>query len=287
MQLIASACCVLLSVLPFISFASKLRAVPHLVADTTAANLAATSNTANATDEQGLQLEQQVAEHYYVDELHAAGGSLLHVLVLTNDSPQSQARLQYLKSRLSAVKPLRGINSTQYASEDLLQSQQKLLPMTPQMRDEWKTNPEYHNNHARGRGLGSLACALGHYRMWQLAENMPAGKWAVILEDDAHPSTDLVGLKSVMDNIPSGPALAFLGVRHCAGQRGVISSIAGNAWGSTAYAVTAAGAKALLAEPFNHNSDHWLNIPINKWAITGFCAIPVFSESGDPSMMHN
>lgn len=275
--------CALLPLLVLGCSANNFRAVPHLRTEDT--HLAV--NAVSYIDSLLMQDEQEVLQHYHVDELQGTGGSIAHLLVLTNDSPQAQSRMVKLKAQLSSANPIQGINATRYGTEDRLATQNQLLPMTPQMRAEWETNPEYQNNHARGRGLGSLACALGHYRIWQSVVSMPVGQWAVILEDDASPMTDLAGLTQTISQIPAGPDLAFLGVRHCAGHTGMLYNIAGNAWGSTAYAVTSAGARSLLDERFNRNSDHWLNRPIMKGEIAGYCAVPIFSETGDPSMMHN
>lgn len=161
---------------------------------------------------------------------------------------------------------------------------------------------------------GGLACSLGHYHLWGLAAAASkhttddAPSWSIILEDDAHIThvhnkfhvqdprfLNLEGqelrdrLYGILAAAPPEVHIIHLDDRHCrrAGEskhmymRGVIGKEIGLwAQGSTAYAVTAYGARMLLSQPFRYSADHWLNVPVLNGQMKAFC------PSGDPFFHH-
>lgn len=218
------------------------------------------------------------------------------MLVLTTGNRVGQQRLNQLLKNLGHdfdnfnVTQLAGIDMRQFTNEDEEMSQ-NVIPMNREQRAQWlltdmgfgpvhgkRTSKEYESN-------GALACSLGHWKMWQLASNATSGKWTVILEDDAQPAAGVTGrsLEELLATVPEGVDEVFLDDRHCqsfGGHVGVVSGSGLNhfAMGSTAYAVTAAGAKAMLAVPFRYPADHWLNVPVRTGAIKAYCpaALPAF-----------
>jgi len=234
----------------------------------------------------------------------APPGLLGDAYVLTIDTPNGRARLQGVFAAMEQLTintfvRVVGLTATQYANEDA-EERQARFPMTDAMRSEWLTVDVGMGPVHRGRASkdvpsnGALACALGHRHIWELAEKKlstpGAARWALVLEDDARiswalninsPGVSVPArvLRETLERVPADADIVFLDDRHCGWVR---SSEVGQgfnlyATGSTAYAISARGAAALLAEPFSHNADHWLNVPIHSGRIRGFCpAIPIF-----------
>ena len=81
-----------------------------------------------------------------------------------------------------------GVTATDFASEQDMMDREELVPMTEQMKAQWRSNPSRHQNRIDGRPLGTLACALGHYKAWQTAVASLSGReWMIILEDVYNP----------------------------------------------------------------------------------------------------
>jgi hypothetical protein len=139
---------------------------------------------------------------------------------------------------------------------------------------------------------GALACSLGHHRMWEMAASLDSKNdgtnrtWTVILEDDAMPSSRaaMYMVSKLLAKMPPGVEMVHLDDRHCRSPkryRGFIGKdISRWAFGSTAYAITAKAARALLAEPFQYAADHWLNAPVINGKFKVYCPI------GRPFFIH-
>merc|ERR1712032_1745075 len=143
---------------------------------------------------------------------------------------------------------------------------------------------------------GGLSCALGHHHIWELInDTVPEGKWAIVLEDDAQVGAQVgenlnSSLVELFRAVPRKAEIAFLDDRHCEGHNGVIGEgFDPYAPGATAYAITPAGARELLALPFQYVSDHALNKPINAGRMIGYCpGHPLFfHEYTHPSTIHD
>ena len=81
-----------------------------------------------------------------------------------------------------------GVTATDFASEEDMMNREELVPMSEQMKAQWRSNPSRHQNRIDGRPLGTLACALGHYKAWQTAVASLSGReWMIILEDLYNP----------------------------------------------------------------------------------------------------
>ncbi|CAE7403113.1 unnamed protein product [Symbiodinium sp. CCMP2592] len=161
-----------------------------------------------------------------------------------------------------------GLTATDFESEEDMLDREQLVPMTELMKAQWQRNPHQHQNRIDGRPLGTLACSLGHYKAWQTAVASLSGReWMIILEDDAQPQTSSEELRRQLSEIPPDVDLVLLEDRHCR---------SGNGTGSTAYAITAKGARALLNVPFMYNSDFYLEQPVERGLIKRKCLSPQF-----------
>lgn len=228
---------------------------------------------------------------------------LAEAYVLTVDTPRGRRRLQGVFAAMEQLAiysfvRIAGLVASQYASEDA-EERQGRLPMSELERREWLRvdvgmGPVHHGTSRDAPPSGALACALGHRHIWELARSRlrapGAARWALVLEDDARISPALSinsegvsvasgVLREVLARVPQDAEIVFLDDRHCGGLRSREVGAGFNlyATGSTAYAITASGAAALLAEPFSHNADHWLNAPINRGKIRGYCPhMPIF-----------
>ncbi|CAE7021653.1 unnamed protein product [Symbiodinium natans] len=145
-----------------------------------------------------------------------------------------------------------GLTAAHFANEQDMMDREELVPMTEQMKAQWRSNPNREADRKAGTPpLGTLACALAHYKAWQTAAASLSGReWLVILEDDAQPETTSDELLRDLSGIAPDVELVFLGERHCP-----------HGYGSTAYAITAKGAQALLDTPFMYNADFYLDVP--------------------------
>lgn len=226
-----------------------------------------------------LDISRHVLDNPQVEQL----------LVLTVQTPEGNARLHTLLQSLS--QSLAGLNIEPFvgldwhkASNEEEEMEQPNFELTPKQRVQWlqmeigfgpvhKGVPSeaFHSN-------GALACSIGHYRMWEMARNATAGKWTVILEDDAMPAAGLSAerLLRTLGEVPQGAEEVFLDDRHCSRAMRIGGVVKGKmlshyAYGSTAYAVTPAGAAALLDVPFRYAADHWLNVPVENGAVDAFC----------------
>jgi len=185
-------------------------------------------------------------------------GSVKQILVLVN--PVRVEAYDY-KSYFPDIQVNRvnGLDVTPFKDTQQMMAEETYLPMSEEMKAQWVATRWYVDNIKRNRALGSLACALGHYKMWMQAASMKPGEWAIILEDDAQPQTTSAQLKEYMSKLPTSLYLVHLGNRLCYHQSG-----------SEAYAVTAEGAKFLMSRRFT-NSDHMLGmVPKGK----GMCGRP-------------
>lgn len=215
------------------------------------------------------------------------------VLTLADSSGQTTRAAPLLKllSGDVPVKAVQGINYHAYKTE-VEEMDQTSIPMDPASKKQWQEgatigvgNIHAGQDLAKFQADGTLACVLGHHHMWEMAAgvaNPGTGKgrgWTVIFEDDARPNPNHHNSQSLMASIaevlrttPPEAEMVMLGARHCERRHGLIgTNVDPFAPGSMAYAITATAAKALLAEPFIHASDHWLNAPVKAGKFKMFC----------------
>mmetsp|Transcript_48296 Transcript_48296/g.138894 ORF Transcript_48296/g.138894 Transcript_48296/m.138894 type:complete len:270 (+) Transcript_48296:53-862(+) len=200
------------------------------------------------------------------------------VYVLTVDTAIGRTRYAMLAATvgqmgITSLQKVEGVSIAHYPSEEALQAS-PLAVMSEEQKRFWETTPH--------RSNGALACAIGHSHIWRLAREAlskpGAPKWAVILEDDAKVNTTM-SLNDALAKVSNEADLAFFDGRFCRFYRpGLIGAGLPRSWGSTAYAVTARGAAALLAEPIFLPSDEWLNVPIREGKVKGFCGDVIFFE---------
>eukprot|EP00429_Kryptoperidinium_foliaceum_P011854 CAMPEP_0176043690 /NCGR_PEP_ID=MMETSP0120_2-20121206/21684_1 /TAXON_ID=160619 /ORGANISM="Kryptoperidinium foliaceum, Strain CCMP 1326" /LENGTH=272 /DNA_ID=CAMNT_0017377101 /DNA_START=78 /DNA_END=896 /DNA_ORIENTATION=- len=149
------------------------------------------------------------------------------------------------------------------------------IPWSEEQNRSWAESME---------GPGSLGCAMGHHRIWQLAQaalSKPgAPRWAVVLEDDAlvKPGKKL---RDVLAKVPEKADIAFLDNFHCKHHEpGLVGTeLYVHSTGSIGYAVTARGAATLLAEKLIVPSDGWLNVVIRGGKAFGWCGEVVFEHN--------
>jgi len=236
-------------------------------------------------------------EHYYNEilKLHIA-----QVLILTIDNKASKNRLKVLMAKLGEIglsnpDVINGIDAHKFKTE-ADEEAQHTFPMSDRQKAEWMLTsldggPPSHHNHtsAETPSNGALACALGHHHMWELAAKAAPEDpraWTVILEDDAHvPRFHMKEpVRAILASAPPDVHIVHLDDRHCqyfGGKPGIRDKAMDiHAAGSTAYAVTATGAKLLLAEPFQYGADHWLNAPVRAAKMKALCpeGPPVFTH---------
>lgn len=226
---------------------------------------------------------------------------VVQVLVLTTPAAQNVKRLHSLLAGLDDIglggitHAFDGVDASRYKNE-AEEEAQDVIPMSPEQREEWQkvtvgeglglmhqgmTAQQFHSN-------GALACALGHHLFWQLAAESDTEEqraWTIILEDDAHIAHmhDKLAIQKVLAEVPAGVHIVHLDDRHCKYSTGGVQGRELSSWapGSTAYAVTSVGAKLLLAEPFSHLSDHWLNAPVHRGMMKAYCP-----DTGNPAFTH-
>jgi len=173
---------------------------------------------------------------------------------------------------ITSLQKVEGVSVAKYPTKEALQASHMAL-MSEEQKRFWDTT---------GRSNGALACAIGHSYIWRLAREAlskpGAPRWAVILEDDASVNATM-SLNDALAKVSNEADLAFFDGRFCRFYRpGLIGAGLPRSWGSTAYAVTARGAAALLAEPIFLPSDEWLNVPIREGKVKGFCGDVIFFE---------
>lgn len=235
------------------------------------------------------------AVHHEVHQAAVDQEKIAQVLVLAINTPVSQDRLHSLMASLgqhvqSLVHVVPGVDASKFGNE-ASEMRQPPMELNSAERTQWLQADvgfgPVHKGHTpeESKSNGMLACTMGHHYMWELAAKQPEGKWTVILEDDAKPQYGLT-LKSLEQVFVAAPAdvdEVFLDDRHCAkripGKVG--RDIDPFSFGSTAYAVTAKGARALLAVKYRWAADHWLNRPVHSGAIAAYC------PAGLPSFMHS
>lgn len=225
------------------------------------------------------------------------------VLVLTTSQEKSRLRIQHLLEMLPdvSITTITGIDAHNFQSEEE-ELQHSNFHIAQQQQSDWlnvdlgfgRVHEKHGLNETRDNGM--LACVLGHHHMWELAANTSTGRWTVILEDDAYPILQMDNdfLQTVMANVPRNVDEVFLDDRHCSAFGMAVkkspfwfwgSKVIGNdadihALGSTAYALTARGARALLAERFQYGADHFLNVPVRSGKINAYCpSAPLFLHS--------
>lgn len=222
-----------------------------------------------------------------------AGVAQVLVLTLADSSGQTTRAAPLLKllSGNVPVKAVQGINYHDYKTE-VEEMEQTAIPMDPASKKQWQEGADIGlgkihagQDLAKFKAHGTLACVLGHHHMWEMAagvENPGTGKdraWTVIFEDDARPNPDhhtsqslMASIAEVLRTTPPEAEMVMLGARHCEKRHGLIGKdLDPFAPGSMAYAITATAAKVLLAEPFIHASDHWLNAPVKAGKLKMFC----------------
>jgi len=211
-------------------------------------------------------------------------GKIASILVLINKG-QDASRQKHLNTTISRmteelpamlkVEPVDGLNARAFDSEGALESQQEIL-MSDSDKVDWKklTRPSF--------GIRddtypdpSLACSLGHKRMWEIVANRTEGTWTVLLEDDVEPREgfNLSMQQSLKEASKAGADVVLLEDTHCKkygpGYHDSNSVHTFIGVSSAAYAVTPKGAKALLTRPFQYHTDRMLNAVVQHGLVKG------------------
>mmetsp|Transcript_2 Transcript_2/g.7 ORF Transcript_2/g.7 Transcript_2/m.7 type:complete len:195 (-) Transcript_2:451-1035(-) len=167
---------------------------------------------------------------------------------------------------LSKVEFAMGVNARQYGGgpAELLKYQRLVNLTAEQQKNGGSLKTQGHLS------SGSLACALGHYSIWQKAAQHPG--WTVVLEDDAsvRPGTDW---NKIVNVATSNKKIGFVWLegRPC-----------GPGWGTAAYSLSQSFAKKLLKlYKFDKVVDGWLLEDVVPRHLPGVCP-----KASDMPFMH-
>jgi len=233
-----------------------------------------------------VEMTKDMPEHSSASSaLAEPPGKIASILVLTNKG-QDSARKRHLNATMTSmmkelpallkVEPVDGLDARTFSSEGELENQQEIL-MSDRDKVDWRrlTRPSF--------GLKddqfpdpSLACSLGHKRMWEIVANRTEGTWTVLLEDDVEPREgfNLSMHESLAEASKAGADVVLLEDTHCQkygpGYHDTNNVHTFVGVSSAAYAVTPKGAKALLTRPFKFHTDRMLNAVVHEGLVKGF-----------------
>lgn len=218
-----------------------------------------------------------------------AASSVAQVLVLINNHETSRKRFAQLQAKLANIlpaelhpTPVMGIDAFQYKTQTELEDQQQ-IGMSEQDKADWHeltrlplgAMQNYHPD-------PSLACSLGHKKMWMMVANTTSEGWTVILEDDAMPTTDFSWqqMAEMLQSVNSQADEIFLDDRHCKNvdpglHRGQPFGIMSGE-SSAAYAIKRSTARELLISPLSLHTDRILNRAIASGKLAAFCPSRAF-----------
>lgn len=213
--------------------------------------------------------------------------SVAQVLVLINTDETSSRRFAQLQAKLADFfpaelhpTPVMGIDAFQYQTQAELEEQQ-VISMSERDKADWHELTGVPMS-LRPPPDPSLACSLGHKKMWMMVANTTSEGWSIILEDDAMPTAEFSWqqLTEMLRNVTDQADEVFLDDRHCknAGpglHRGPPFRIMSGE-SSAAYAIKRSAAQELLISSFSFHTDRILNRGIASGKLAAFCPSRTF-----------